>query len=186
VKSRLFRPRLLLLLGLAALLTTGLAVPATPASASIFSNRVLTESFEGSSASTWTFDGSPSCRFCGYVESDSIAAHSGSRSAFIESFVFYDFYSVGKSVHLTWGLFHTCTARLYISHIGAANIEVINPGDWTYLALNSLQGTSVNYQLQSVSWSGGPSDVYFRVSTVPDSAEQDPWANVDDITIDCS
>src|SRR4051812_43740482 len=160
---------------MAALLIATLAMPATPASASIFSNRVLTESFEGSSASTWTFDGSPSCNFCGYIESDSIGAHAGTRSAFIESFSFYDFYSVGKSVHLTWGPFHICTAHLYIRHIGAANIEVINPSNWTYLALNSLQGISGDYQLQSVSWNGGPSDVYFRVSTVPDSAEGDPW-----------
>jgi hypothetical protein len=185
VNSRLSRPRLCLLLGLAALLATTLAMPATPASASIFSNRVLSESFEGSSAATWTFNGRPSCNFCGYIDADSIAAHSGTHSAFIESFVFYNFYSVGKSVHLTWGLLQVCTARLYISHIGTANIEVINPSNWTYLALNSLQGSS-DYQLQSVSWRGGPSDVYFRVSTVPGSAQQDPWANVDDITIDCS
>ena len=184
MKSRLSRLRLCLLLGLAAVLATTVAAPATPASAGFFSNRVLSESFEGSSAGTWTFDGSPGCDFCGYIDSDSISAHSGTRSAFIEAYIFDDFYSVGKSVHLTWGLSGICTARLYISHIGVANIEVIDPSDWTYLALNSLQGSS-GYQLQSVSWRGGPSNVYFRVSTVPSSDQQDPWANIDDITIDC-
>ncbi len=187
--SRLFRPRLRTYLGLVALIgtLTGtlLTVSSTPASASLFSVRVLSENFEGSSASTWTFDGAASCQFCGYVESDAIAAHSGTNSAFIETFAFLgSFYSVGKLVHLP--ATHSCTARLYISHVGPANIEVINPSSWTYVALRSLPGTVVNYQLQSVSWSGGPSDVYFRVSTVSDSTQPDPWTNVDDITIDCS
>ena len=182
--SRLFRPRLRTYLGLVALIGTLLAVPSTPASASIFPIRILTENFEGDSAGTWTFDGAADCSFCGYVEPDSIAAHSGTNSAFVETFYWLgSFYSVGKLVYLPVN--RSCTARVYISHVGPANIEVIDPDSWTYVALRSLPGTVVNYQQQSVSWSGGPKTVYFRVSTISESAHPDPWLNVDDITIDC-
>ena len=186
VKSPLSRPRLRPYIGVAALVITLLAVPAAPASALPAPIRELTETFEGSSANTWTFDGAAGCDFCGYVLSDSSVAHSGTKSAFIETFGFFSsFFSVGKSVHLVFGANHTCIARLYVKHIGAANIEVINPTNWTYVALRSLPGTSTSYQFQSLSWVGGPTDVYFRVSTVSDSVEPDPWTYVDDITIDC-
>lgn len=182
MKSRLLRPRLRTYLAVIAVIGTLLTVAATPASASVV---VLTENFEGSSASTWTFNGGGRCQFCGYVEDDYIVAHSGTKSAFIETFYWLaSFYSVGKSVSLPQH--RSCGVRLYLEHVGPANIEVIDPSSWTYVALLSLPGTAVDYQQQSLSWSGGPSTVYFRVSTVSDSSQPDPWANVDDITITCS
>jgi hypothetical protein len=178
--SRLFRPRLRVYLGLLALIGALLTVPATAAWASV---RVLTENFEGSSASTWIFNGNPYCRYCGYVDDDYISAHSGTKSAFIRAYTpLGSFYSVGKRVHLP--ITHGCTFGMYLSNVGLANIEVINPSGWTYLGLLSLPVGS-DYQYRSVTWYGGPSDVYVRVSTVSTSNWQDPWANVDDITVDC-
>jgi hypothetical protein len=186
VKSRLSWRKLRRHLGLAGLVTAMLAIPAAPASASFIPLRVLTETFEGSSASTWTFDGSPGCSFCGFVDSNSVEAHGGTKYAFIEAFSFDDFFSVGKSVPIPRSFVSSCVAHLYVMLVGSANIEVIDPSSWTYLGLHSVQGTSSNYQLQSVSWTGGPSEVYFRVSVVPNSAQSDPWAQIDDITIDCT
>jgi len=187
VKSPVSWPRLRPYLAVVAFVITRLALPSTPASAIPAPIRALTETFEGSSANTWTFNGAASCDFCGSVLSDSTVAHAGTKSAFIETFGFLSsYFSVGKGVHLVFGANRSCIARLYLKHVGAANIEVINPTSWTYVALKSLPGTATSYQFQFLSWIGGPSDVYFRVSTVSDSVQPDPWAYVDDITIECS
>jgi len=180
--SRLFGPRLRTYLGVLALIGTLLTVPATSASASTFPVRRLWETFEGSSAATWTFSGTFGC--CGHIEDDAFEAHSGTKSAYIGTpSPAGSWYSVGKLVYL--GSNQHCQARLWVSHVGAVNIEVINPSNWTYVALSSLSGGSI-YQSQFLNWYGGPRDVYFRVSSVSTDPVLNPWAHVDDITIDCS
>jgi hypothetical protein len=161
----------------------------TPTAASA-STRVLSETFETSSADSWVFDGN--CGFCGYVKSDLSGSHTGTRYAYITTLKFAGYFaSVGKGVHLSWGAQHTCTASLYLKSFGITNVEVIDPTTWRYVALKSLAtGTGGVYQFQTLAWRGGPSDVYFRVSIVgngdgPDNGEG-PKAGVDDIAIDCA
>jgi hypothetical protein len=178
---RLFRPRLGRYLGLLALIGTLLTVPATAASAA---TRMLSESFEGSSAYTWTFEGDPYCQFCGEVDDFKPWAHTGAKSAFIRTYSpVGSWFSVGKLVHLQRN--NSCQARVYVLRVGTVNVEVIDPSTWTYLALGTIS-SGESYQLQSLNWWGGPTDVYFRVSIVSTPERTDGWANVDDITIDCS
>ncbi|MFI5495922.1 hypothetical protein [Actinoplanes sp. NPDC051859] len=67
-----------------------------------------------------------------------------------------------------------CTLRLSlrtetVGRTSTANVEVINPTTWTYLALNKVTVGNNWADVQTTDWYNGPETVYFRVSLFGDS-----------------
>jgi hypothetical protein len=83
-----------------------------------------------------------------------------------------------------------CTATVYIDpgFTRRLNIEVINPSNWTYLALKSvtLGGNGVFYQAASLTWTAQQTNIHFRVSVIGNDPQFFAGADLDDVTIACT
>ncbi|MGL5829811.1 MAG: hypothetical protein ACRC0L_09625 [Angustibacter sp.] len=115
------------------------------------------------------------------------AARTGGQSGWIWAQT--QFASLGQQVRLSPAQLHSvrCGAAMYIkAPAGAAkvNLEVINPSNWTYIALKSVTLSSSSYTaVVTPTWIPGPIDVYLRVSLVGQGGFS--MIRVDDAYIQC-
>ncbi len=116
------------------------------------------------------------------------AARTGSQSGWIWAQT--QFASLGQKIRLSPAQLHSvrCGAAMYIkAPAGTAkvNLEVINPNNWTYIALKSVTLSSSSYTaVVTPTWIPGPIDVYLRVSLVGQGGFS--IIRVDDAYIQCT
>lgn len=160
--------------------TAAIVGVATPAYAGVWSNQ---DGFENSPASTWWIEGAGD--FGGF---DGLP-HTGNRYATI----YTDdggWSAVGRMVRLTPALSHrsSCGAQVWLQEKPGVrvNIEIIDPSDWTYIALRQVtMPAGYPWTAYSVGpWTPGPVDVVFRVSVLSDGGYA--RMKVDDLTVTCS
>jgi hypothetical protein len=161
-------------------LTLGLS--ASPALADLWQH---SDGFEGNPAAVWTLAHAGTGD--GWFEIGAGTARTGSNNAFITATT--DWSSVGKQVRLTPRTVHqtTCGAGFQVNPIGIAmvNVEVINPVDWTYIALRTVRLTGSGYRLVATpTWANGPVDVFVRISVL--AGRGFGPVRVDDMVVQCA
>ena len=173
---------------LAVLVTSAglVAAIAAPAHADLWQ---LSDGFEGNPAATWQVASYGVS--AGGFETNAGTARSGSNNAWLTAET--EFASVGRSVYLRPAQLHkpTCGASIYLRPFpGAdggnvtANVEVIDPSNWNYLALETVTlGSSGYTQVSTPSWKPGPIDVYVRVSLIGVGGYS--GLRIDDLTVQC-
>lgn len=162
-----------------AALSAGLtAATGTPANAAFWA---FIENFENNPAATWWFQGS------GVFSNTNGVAHSGSYYADITQ-ASAGWSSVDHSLTLPSAVIRSCRASAWFSGIGApiVRIEIINPVDWTYVALGTfdLTGDYV-WQQFTITWTGGPRNVVFR-AVVINPGDGAVRAKIDDVGVACN
>jgi hypothetical protein len=117
-------------------------------------------------------------------------AHSGSAYASLGAHNANQFAAVGRLIHLTpGGIFCQFTVSINplttdLSGHNHMNIEVINPSNWTYVAVGHADFTSTGWQVGGIAWIRSIADVYIRVSELGDN--NGPMdARVDDASVTC-
>jgi hypothetical protein len=171
-------------LALATLTATALALGfgATPAQADIWQHN---DGFEGNPAAVWTLFNSGVGS--GSFEIGAGTARTGSNNAII--FAQDGWSSVGKTVRVTPRQVNmtTCILAFQLAPVGVSmvNVEVINPADWTYLAVRTVRLTNAGYRLVTTpTWVGGPVNVFVRVSML--AGRGFGPVRVDDMIVQCS
>jgi hypothetical protein len=98
--------------------------------------------------------------------------------------------SVGRTVQITpyqRGKTFRCGARIYIQPVignSKVNFEVINPSNWTYIALKTVTLTGTSYQaVQTGEFIPARKDIFVRVSLLGNGNAR--AARVDDLTVQC-
>ena len=145
---------------------------------------VLSDGFEVPST-VWSFTQSGSG--FGLVDNAPVEAHSGSKSALLGMFG-SGFSSVGRNVNLL-PTAATCTASAWIAPRFSAtkqiNFEVIDPSNFQYIALKSIQTNGPGpYQFHTVSWTKGRNNVLLRFSLIGVNGQTNR-ARVDDVAVSC-
>jgi len=172
----------------AALVSAVLAVAlgARPAFASLWQ---LTDSFDANPSATWSFFAAGSGG--GVFETGFGTARTGSTNAFLRADT--EFTSVGRTVHVTPKQVHSdanCSLSFQVSPVGPpslslVNVEVIDPGSWNYLAVQTVRISSAGYrQVVSPNWTGGPVDVVARLSVL--AGRGFVPVRVDDMIMQCA
>jgi hypothetical protein len=97
---------------------------------------------------------------------------------------------VARTVHLTPAVNHraSCAAQVWLQEAPGTrvNVEVIDPANWTYLAVRQAT-LPAGYPWKaygSGTWTPGPVDVIVRISLLSDGDYE--RVKVDDLTVQCS
>lgn len=153
-------------------------------------NATLSDDFEAADANyVWTTEHGECC----LVPGNNPDAHSGSHAGFLPFARLGSWTSLGRSVHLPAVLEPRtrCKAWIWIDPLWpiTVNVEVINPTDWTYIALSTvtLAANSGWQQISTRVWMPYTSDVYFRVSNISDDVQAyggEAW--IDDFSVLCA
>jgi hypothetical protein len=154
----------------------------------------LTDDFEAADAGyVWTTEHGECC----YVFSN-LHYHSSSHAGQLGWTSLDSWTSLGRSVHLPALLDRNtrCKATIWIDAWTfpptddlVVNVEVINPTDWTYIALSTLTlAPSTEWrQISTPVWTPYTSDVYFRVSNLsyPGHPYGGGFSYLDDFRVTC-
>ncbi|WP_157520897.1 hypothetical protein [Herbidospora daliensis] len=190
MRSALLRALMAVVIALAAVL-----VPAGPASAGIWQ---LSDSFEPVSnpASRWAFTDQGDCE-APYFQSDGIASpRTGTGMAGLRVHNTGGWCSLSRTIFLSPVPLHPgarCSAGVWLDLRNAAatfNLEVINPANWTYIALKTVpvdQTVASAWRLHTVSWTAQRSDVVLRL-TVGKAFNHTfaSRAELDDVVVQCA
>ena len=171
--------RLRAMIAVAALSLGLVAAAGTPANAAFWA---FIENFEGNPAATWWFEGGP-----GVFSDTNGFAHSGTHYADITR-VQAGWTSVDHSLVLPSGLSRSCRASAFFLGIGGpiVRIEIINPVDWTYVALGTFDLPETGqFQQNTITWSGGPRNVVFR-GVVINPGSGAVRVKIDDVGVACN
>jgi hypothetical protein len=149
------------LLTVAAIATTSVLVIAQPAHASAwqFSDN-LNDGFNGWVGTVYNNDGTAS-----------FTTRDGNGYAVMTKYNNSWWNEVGRNVRISPAALHrtTCSAKISLKTdptlLTTANIEIIDPTTWNYLAFRQVEFTNGNWQQFTVGpWVGGPTEIRFRVS----------------------
>lgn len=178
------RRRLHRRVGIVALLSMTLVLAAAvPASASTLT--LLTDGFEAQSASWQLYhSGTGSAE---YAQDTEGFARTG--TGYILLAAKTGFSSLGRT--FTAPLLTTsCTASVYIDPVSfpsghaKLNLEMINPSDFSYLALSTVDYTTDSWHSASITVSS-PGTFLFRVSLLSSQSNQYTLADLDDFSLRC-
>jgi len=175
-----------------ALALTAALLPAAPAQALTITT---TDGFETSPASTWSIGGNGSGTRTGGFGTFLGAPHSGSNLAWLRVQNGTGWMSVRRTVSASTALAMpiSCTLKFWLlSSTGSrANVEVIRPSDWTYLALNQATANGSWQQFTagpfdpSPAFTGGDIQMTVRVAVLGRGAGTDSRLRVDDMSFSC-
>jgi hypothetical protein len=181
-----------LALAATALALTAALLPATPAQALTITTN---DGFESNPASTWSIGGNGSGTRTGGFGTTLGAPRTGSNLTWLRVQNGTGWMSVGRTVSASTALAMpiNCTLRFWLlSSTGSrANVEVIRPSDWTYLALNQVTASGSWQQFTagpfdpSPAFTGGDIQMFVRVSLLGRGAGTDSRLRVDDMSFSC-
>jgi hypothetical protein len=158
-----------------------LAVTGAPAQASLWQ---LQDGFDSQPAVNWTVEHYGTSG--GGFDLGAGTARSAPNNAYLWAQT--EFSSVGRSVTLRNNSTRKdCAAGIYLQGFEGAkvNVEVINPANWNYVALNSVTISGSGYRQYTVGpWTGGPNTVYVRVSLLGTGVYN--LIRIDDLVVQCS
>jgi hypothetical protein len=169
-----------------ALIGSLVLLPRSPAHASIW---LYADNFENDPGATWWFEHGAGTSVGEFTRNDGFA-NSGLYYADMQQ-IDQGWISVDHTVHLPVSLTKRCQARAFFMALppeqqARVNIEIINPSNWTYIALGSftLFPPYPIFEEKSISWIGGPSNVIIRLVVLGDGV----WTKVkvDDVRILCT
>ena len=179
----------------AAIVLAAVLVPAGPASAGIWQ---LSDGFEPASnpAARWTFTDQGDCD-TPYFQSAGVASpRTGTGMAGLRVSNTGGWCAISRTISLTPVPAHPgvrCTAGVWLDLRNAAatfNLEVINPADWTYIALKTVpvdQTVNPSWRLHTVSWTAQRSDVVLRLTVAKAFNHKfAPLAELDDVVVQCA
>lgn len=144
----------------------------------------IIEGFEYQPATTWTLY--HSAVGSGGFDINAGTARSGTNAGWLS--VQTGWSSVGTTIHITPAELHdpTCAAQVYVRPFNSVtlNFEIIDPGTWTYVALQTVTLTGSSYQAVTINSFVPPNpNVFIRVSLTGNGNLS--AAHVDDLNVFC-
>lgn len=135
----------------------------------------------------WTQEGVSG--FAGVDQTPGLA-HSGIRYGYLDAEQGgWGALGINLNVGIATNVSGVCTATVFIDpeFTRKLNLEVINPNNWTYIAVKTvtLGGSGVFYQAAGLTWTVFQTNVHFRISVLGDQPGFS-GAHIDDVSIVCS